>query len=162
MPILKQMNQIIFLNLKFRNQPTKLLNWNLLRNWECLKKVDSKNSTWQDMAALKKEWMSVFWWRNILTISNLLSSATVQGKTTVDPAWAKTLVLFFVAKILTAPKVTFGKNCWALLNNRLPSSVPSLFMKKQIKNLFLARRPLAGRAELLRTAFVPKLEVFYK
>ena len=27
---------------------------------------------------------------------------------------------------------------------------------------FLARRPLAGRAELLRTAFVTKMEVFYR
>ena len=77
--------------------------------------------------------------KKIPTISNLLSSAIVHGRTIFDPAWAVTLVLFCVAKI--RPKfppvdfeVTFGKNWFALLNSRLPSKVPSLFINRWVSS----------------------------
>lgn len=125
-----QSSEIVYLFLKFCNLSQTFHNFIII-----FLSFNHRYLQWKKTSLWKNKWMSVFDEENMLTISNLLSSATVQGKTTVDPAWAKTLVLFFVAKILTAPKVTFGKNCWALLNNRLPSSVPSLYMKKKIKDL---------------------------
>ena len=86
----------------------------------------------------------------MLTISNLLSLFTTHGKSTVEPAWALTMVLFFVTNtcflvVNKPPLFTFPfplppglKFCLTLVewawNNRDSSIVPSLFKNKWVSS----------------------------